>query len=205
MLKQKISERKQQVKAEEVEEDVAEKTEKKEPKKKAPVKKAPPKKKPARKRESVEKDSSKRTFKILAESIEPKVNVSNLSANGGRYTGNSPMQAAKKAYTQISRSFEGASEDDECRYVFTIQETTRGSQKKTFKYVGHRINEPHTISKNGNEINIKYKPVVKAFRAEKTETKAETKEAAPKKKVKAKKETVITVEEASDEDTEGDE
>lgn len=51
----------------------------------------------------------------------------------GRYLGDEPSQAAKKAFTQICRK---AKVLQPCEIEFDIKETTRDSDKKVYQYVG---------------------------------------------------------------------
>ncbi len=161
-----------------------------EPPKPKPASKKPASKKPASKKVTKKPVSKKvtepqepgrRYFKILTGSIKPekspKVDPASLSSGGGRYTGNNPMQAAKKAFTRISRA---ACKDGECTYIFSIQETTQGSAKKIFQYRGVReeLDEPTMIKKGDTEYPIKFKSAVRSY-----------KEGAPPRKTASKKKT----------------
>jgi len=110
-----------------------------------------------------------RSFTILVDSLSPEGKLE----NGGRFLGTSPMQAAKKAFTQITRNL---SKGKECKYIFSIQETTHGSKKRQFTYCGTktRLSKPTEISKNGNSYKIDFKTDVKSFRETKTDRKKKT-------------------------------
>lgn len=165
---------------------------------KAPVTRKPaakPVKKAAAKSSSEDEDEStqesgKRYFKVLPESIvptdgTPSIPEDDLSAKGGRYTGKTPMQAAKKIFTRICRlaAKSSESEDTEFGYIFSIQETTMSSHKKVFTYQGvrQRLDEPQEISKGDTKYYISFKSTVKVHRgdapapAKKTVAKAPTK------------------------------
>lgn len=106
--------------------------------------------------------STKRHFKINTDSIEPEIDPSTLSAGGGRFSGATPMQAAKKAFTQICR----ASGEGEHEFIFSITESTRGKGSKQFTYRGIRtkLDVPNTVKKDGNSFNINYDSNVKAYK-----------------------------------------
>ena len=118
-------------------------------------------------------DNSKRHFRINVNSIVPAIPVENLSANGGRFSGNTPMQAAKKAFTQIAR----ASGQEESSFSFSVVESTSGSSGKEFHYQGSRsrLAEPQFINKAGTQIPINFKNEVKSRKVE-----GDVKPAAPK-------------------------
>jgi hypothetical protein len=144
---------------------------------------APPKAKAAPKTKAVAKakkpsvkeeaDDGKRHFKIVPESIRSlenssPVDVDKLSSKGGRFSGSSPMQAAKKAFTRIAHA--NGDENGEGKYAFSITETTRGQGGKSFPYVGHRSkrDKPTMIEKAGRQIEIKYDTVVKSHKTSDT-------------------------------------
>ena len=72
------------------------------------------------------------------------------------------MQAAKKAFTQIHK----ASGEDQCIYVFAIQETTPGKPEKTFTYCGARekLDEPQDVSKGDSSFQVNFSTTVRAHR-----------------------------------------
>jgi hypothetical protein len=78
---------------------------------------------------------------------------------GGRFISRTPASAAKKAATQICRE---SKIKGRCALDVTIQETTRGSSHKTYKYTVKRIKDPVTVERNGVEITYQYRTVVKA-------------------------------------------
>ena len=115
-----------------------------------------------------QEDPGKRYFKILIESIRPekgspKVAPEDLSANGGRYAGKNPMQAAKKAFTRISKA---GKKKGTCAYVFSIQETTQGSAKKVFTYRGERrqLEKPQAITKGDTQYFIRFSSEVRSYK-----------------------------------------
>jgi hypothetical protein len=133
-----------------------------------------------------DEDDKKRHFKILPDTIKPAVNVENLSANGGRFSGG-PMTAAKKAFRMIAK----ASGVDEFQCIFSIQECTRNSANKVFTYQGvnNKLPVPETIEKGGKTITIYYDPKVKAYKGDgvvSTTAKATPKSKAAPKQGRAK-------------------
>lgn len=79
-----------------------------------------------------------------------------------KYTGKNPMQAAKKAFTQIYKT----SGSDEYSSIFSIQEEE--NENKTFTYEGKRIKVSREDERKKTGLN--YKTTVKTFR-EKSEIK----------------------------------
>lgn len=135
---------------------------------KTTTKKAPAKKKapaPA----SAKKGTGKRKFKVLLETVRPgdksspKPDSKKLSAGGGHYTGNNPMQAAKKAFTRICRS---VTDGGSCSYIFSVKETSRGSKGKTFTYRGERVelDEPKELKKGNSTFKIRFNTSLKAYK-----------------------------------------
>ncbi len=67
----------------------------------------------------------------------------------GRYIGNSLLQAAKKAFTVLSKKYKkDMNHNMENNLTFAIQECTRGSKKEIYTYKGN-------IKKLDNPIEIK--------------------------------------------------
>ena len=79
----------------------------------------------------------------------------------GRYHGESPLQAAKKAFGQYCRH----SGKRVCKSTsFTLQETTQNSKQKSFHYVGKRVKlrDPVERSPRGADpYTIKHENVVR--------------------------------------------
>ena len=120
----------------------------------------------------------RRMFKLLVENVEPAIDVNVFSDHGGRYTGNSPEQAAKKALTQLVRRCT-EKENKECSFTFTMAETTSGSARRQFTYIGEvkRLEVPRVVNrtdKNGKTISyeVNYSPSVHSVKKAK-ETDAE--------------------------------
>ena len=67
-------------------------------------------------------NSEKRYFKV--------VEVNGRKHEMGRYSGNMPQNAAKKAVTRICAAKKMSK--DNCSLTFSIQETTQGSEKKIY-------------------------------------------------------------------------
>jgi len=112
-------------------------------------------------------EAGKRYFKILTDTIKPVdspvISTDALSSGGGRYTGNNPMQAAKKAFTRIARAGAGKGP---CTYIYSIQETTQGSAKKVFRYTGERkeLDKPQMIKKGDTTYPIKFRSNVRSYK-----------------------------------------
>lgn len=103
-----------------------------------------------------------RTFKLLLASVTPSVSDEKLlSGKGGRYVGKTPMQAAKKAFTQLARR---VNEGAECEYTFTIQESTQGCKKAKRSYHGKRVklDEPQTVQRSNTSYTIRFKNDVRS-------------------------------------------
>lgn len=74
------------------------------------------------------------------------VSVNGKPTSMGRYTlkpGREPRDAAVRAFRQLCKKH-GMNRSEKCKYTFSIQETTRGSNHKVFSYSGHRekLNKP---------------------------------------------------------------
>lgn len=77
------------------------------------------------------------------------------SNEGGRYKGNVPSDAAKKAFSRICH---GSKIHGVCTLYIVIRETTRGSKKYYYVYKMHRKlkKNPKKVKINGKEIEFKY-------------------------------------------------
>lgn len=98
-------------------------------------------------------DKKIRSFKIL---------VDNQIAHG-RYTGDSPYQAANKAFSEYSKKNKLENKDTK----FTLIETTKGSNNKEHQYIGNRIllDSPiKYIINDGKEITKYYKNNIKKIK-----------------------------------------
>ncbi len=71
----------------------------------------------------------------------------------GRYSGKTGMHAARKVFCKICK-LSGVEDTYEC--VFTIQETTVGSEGKIYRYIGMRskLVEPKKIRVGDKEITL---------------------------------------------------
>ena len=80
---------------------------------------------------------------------------------GGLYTGNSPKQAAQKAFTQLRKQNKVRGE-----ISFSIKETTKDSTRKIYKYKGRRnkLDEPQIVQfgsgKNAKDVKYTHKDVI---------------------------------------------
>lgn len=80
----------------------------------------------------------------------------------GRFSGKKPKQAANKALTSILNARREAGADTAGKIKFRIEECTRNSKHKTYRYIGERaeLDEPMTVKigdENGKEKEIVYK------------------------------------------------
>lgn len=85
----------------------------------------------------------------------------------GRYTGDSPYQAANKALSELIRKKKSDGGSVSGKINFTLIESTKGSSHKEHKYVGKRIplKEPITYeTKNGVKVTKNYKNELKKLR-----------------------------------------
>jgi len=105
--------------------------------------------------------SDKRSFTVVSVSSQGKSKgKSNL---GGRFLSTTPAGAARKAASQVCRN---SRIKGQCSLVVSIQETTRGSAGKEFKYSVKRIKvkDPQVVVRDGLEIVYKYTTKVKALK-----------------------------------------
>ena len=84
--------------------------------------------------------------------------------HGGKYVSKTPVQAARKAFTELCRvkRIRGV-----CTLVVSVQETTSGSSKKVFSYKLNRLKlKQPMIMQEGtdNEYVIEYETKVKALK-----------------------------------------
>lgn len=77
-----------------------------------------------------------RYFKIVVDSITPKIN--NVNVEPGRYNGTSPMQAARKVCSYLHRLYPLGVDE---YYYFSIIETTHKSKKMKFPYKGTMVDK----------------------------------------------------------------
>lgn len=77
---------------------------------------------------------------------------------GGRYSGLSPAVAAKHAAKQL------LNHSTKTQIRFTIRETTRGSEKAEFTYIGtkEKLDKPIVIQRGDMEITVKHSITVKS-------------------------------------------
>lgn len=97
-----------------------------------------------------------RSFKVIPSSIILLQGCfeNEESVNEGRYLGKTPLQAAKKAFTQIARKLK----KDECELIFAIKETTRNKDGKIYLYKASKEQLPFAkqIIKHKGDKQISY-------------------------------------------------
>lgn len=87
----------------------------------------------------------------------------------GRYTGESPYQAANKALSELIRKKKADGKNEMGKINFTLIESTKGSKHKSHDYVGKRValKTPITYkTKDGIEVTKKYKNELKKLKKE---------------------------------------
>lgn len=78
--------------------------------------------------------------------------------DGGRYTGKTPSQAAKKAGRALLKL------TTKRQVKFTLREMTQGSKKKEYNYTATKLklDEPKVIQRGDSQITIQYEYLIKA-------------------------------------------
>lgn len=102
--------------------------------------------------------ADKRSFKVVM--------VDGKSVNKGRYNADSPLTAARRAYSVLCRDSKG----DKCTHKFMLKETTRGTNKKVYgPYLGSRKkrSKPLTVTIAGKKITYRYDSSVKSLKSQK--------------------------------------
>lgn len=82
----------------------------------------------------------------------------------GRYTGESPYQAANKALSELIRKNKKDGNSTAGKINFTLIESTKGSKNKEHQYVGKRVSLKKPITyqtKDGVDVTKKYKNELK--------------------------------------------
>jgi RNA 3'-terminal phosphate cyclase len=91
-----------------------------------------------------------------------KVQGSTIGFKGGRYTGKTPVQAAKKAAKSLFKRLDTqgafAKYKDTTKIKLMIRETTRGHVNDVYYYEATRdkLSTPIIIQRNGVTVEIKY-------------------------------------------------
>lgn len=91
---------------------------------------------------------------------------SDVGIDGGRYTGKAPYNVAAKVARSLFSAIKGhKNQPHEIR--FTIRETTEGSTKKEFTYIGmkKRLHKAIVVKRGDVEITIHHKYHVKSCHA----------------------------------------
>ena len=82
----------------------------------------------------------------------------------GRYTGESPYQAANKALSELIRKKKKDGDTTAGKINFTLIESTKGSKNKEHEYIGKRISLKKPITyqtKDGLDVTKKFKNELK--------------------------------------------
>ena len=93
-----------------------------------------------------------------------KVKLADEEKAHGRYTGDSPYQAANKALSEIIRQRKRDGKSTTGKINFTLIESTKNSKHKSHQYVGKRVKLPQPVSYQvggGQTIVKKYKNELK--------------------------------------------
>jgi hypothetical protein len=88
-----------------------------------------------------------------------KLQIGDSDEYTGRYTGNSPYQAANKAFSEYLRSKKRKRQSTTGSFKFTLVESTQNSNHKMYRYQGKRVKLPKPVvySVGDNEIVKEYK------------------------------------------------
>ena len=100
-----------------------------------------------------------------------KVKLSEDEKAYGRYTGDSPYQAANKALSELIRKKKSTSKSEKAlgKINFTLIESTKGSKHKSHDYVGKRVALKIPITyktKDGVEVTKKFKNELRKLKKE---------------------------------------
>ena len=82
----------------------------------------------------------------------------------GRYTGDSPYQAANKALSELIRKKKKDGDTTAGKINFTLIESTKGSKNEEHEYIGKRISLKKPITyqtKDGLDVTKKFKNELK--------------------------------------------
>ena len=94
-----------------------------------------------------------------------KVRITNNQNASGYYKGDSPYQAASKAFSYICRMKEKAGESVSGKISFELTEYTKGKRNKVHNYIGKRVKlkKPieYEIKKTGKELVKNFKNVIR--------------------------------------------
>jgi hypothetical protein len=95
---------------------------------------------------------SNRSFTVI------KCSVKCDAAEGGRYKGKIPSQAARKAGRALLKS------SKKRQLKFTLRETTQGSAHKEFTYTATKVklDKPQTIKRGDSSITVTHQYLVRA-------------------------------------------
>lgn len=96
-----------------------------------------------------------------------KVRLENAEKSYGRYTGDSPYQAANKALSELIRKRKKKGQSTNGKIKFSLIESTKGSKHKEHKYVGKRVALKKAITyktKDGIEVTKKFKNELKKIK-----------------------------------------
>lgn len=86
--------------------------------------------------------------------VQVKTAKSTLHYEGGRYIGDTPIQAVKKAFSKVCKN---KKKHGTCSYIITIREMTQNSLKKEYTYKVTRHVDPIDVTlSNGDVITFNY-------------------------------------------------
>lgn len=83
-----------------------------------------------------------------------------MKSSGGRYIGNTPASAARKAFSQYYRNHK---KQGRFTLEIHIKETTSGSSHKIYKYKVSKIKQETEVIRNGETIVYSYITKIKAL------------------------------------------
>jgi hypothetical protein len=104
-----------------------------------------------------------RSFTIETSTLNKMIMMNNPNYNGGRFMSDSPSAASKKALKSL---FEQSGAETGLTVIFVLRETTQGSEKSLYPYVGTKqeLDQPVDTGKNdanGNAVVAEYEYVTK--------------------------------------------
>jgi secreted Zn-dependent insulinase-like peptidase len=93
------------------------------------------------------------------------IESSEVDVTGGRFTGKAPYNVAAKVARSLFKDLKGKNKK-KTEIRFAIRETTRGSDNKTFHYIGTKktLPEPKVVVRGDVELKIEHVYHIKSCR-----------------------------------------
>ena len=112
-------------------------------------------------------NSNIETNQTIKKSRSFKAKLEQNSQQYGRYNGESPYQAANKAFSEIIKTRIKNNIPIDQNITFFLVETTKGSSKKNHQYIGKRVKLDEPVSynvNNGTPIVKEYKNILRKIK-----------------------------------------